>query len=782
MIIIDKFGNAGDARPRNTIYKRKERCGMMKRMLALLTCLVLMASLLAVAAPSAMALAGAKKGGDGKIYAWGCDMSQWNVNGATYTDYSWVDFNKMKADGCDFVILRIGDQKPDYDRKADPTFVTLYNMARAAGMHVGAYYYCYKTTRAGAVDDAQWCIDIMEKNNMYFEYPIYFDVEAKNQESLSTSKLVDLCLGWCETMEAAGYFPGVYSTAAHSLNELQASSLYNYDTWVAVVKRETSGTQYNPNKDNTSFMSKYGMWQYAWTSNSWSEPEYDGAYWYNSEYGWRLDLNVAYRDYPSIMQTYGYNNVVTKHTISFETNGGSAVSPVKVTDGEKLQQPANPTKYAMEFGGWYCNPELTDPYDFNTPVPYDFTLYAKWNEAYWGAQTNLMPNEQQLQLEDFNGEGAIWPYYNNDAYGSVTFYNGVTNADNWSWPSAHMAYENSFDAVNDGYLYVKKDGTAQFNVVLTYLDKNGEAHDLYLSDVAKLSGSTDFPAGPMEDFYDVGSYIRNLGHAPASGNVKFTKVTYYVIGAKDSYVKLYDLKFTPKFELADPYKTMMNANITQLTGKGNYTYNNGTLTVNATAADGYSVKMNVGDSINPTEMSKLLMDVSATAPFNVTLELTNGNGTANMEVKNEFFNVFDMPGGETALPAGNWNVVMNLLGYYEWNGGAVSESQIKSVTVTLMGEGTLTMKALQASRLETVTYVQDGRTSSGSLGDEPLPFIKGDLNGDGVITTADARFAMLHALGGQQLTGDALAAGDYNGDGEVTTTDARMMMLVALTT
>ena len=174
------------------------------KLLSVLCVAVLVCSMFAVAAPSVFALAGATKSGDGKIYAWGCDMSQWNVNGATYTDYSLVDFKKMKADGCDFVILRIGDQKPTYDRKADPTFVTLYNMAREAGMHVGAYYYCYKTTRAGAVDDAQFCIDIMEKNNMYFEYPIYFDVEAENQESLSTSKLIDLCLGWCETMEAAG--------------------------------------------------------------------------------------------------------------------------------------------------------------------------------------------------------------------------------------------------------------------------------------------------------------------------------------------------------------------------------------------------------------------------------------------------------------------------------------------------------------------------------------------------------------------------------------------------
>ena len=751
---------------------------MVKRLGAIVLALTMLVSLCAVAAPSAYALAGAKKSGDGKIYAWGCDMSQWNVNGATYTDYSWVDFKKMKADGCDFVILRIGDQKPTYDRKADPTFPTLYKMAREAGLHVGAYYYCYKTTRAGAVDDAQWCIDIMEKNNMYFEYPIYFDVEAENQTNLSTSKLVDLCLGWCETMEAAGYFPGVYSTAAHSLNELQDSSLYNYDTWVAKVKRETSGTQYNPTKDNTSYMSKYGMWQYAWTSNSWSEPEYDGAYWYTSDYGWRLDLNVAYRDYPTIMQTYGYNNCVTKHTITFETNGGSAVEPAKVKDGEKVPQPANPTKYAMEFGGWYCNPELTDPYDFNTPVPYDFTLYAKWNEAFWGGNNNLMPNEQQMQLNQFNDQGAIWPYWNNDEYNSVTMYNGVTNDENWSWPSAYMEYENSFDSANDAYLYVKKDGTAQFNVVLTYLDKNGEAHDLYLSDVG--NNGSDFPAGPLEAFYDVGSYIRNLGHTPASGNVKFTRVTYYVVGEKDSYVKLYDLKFTPKFAIADPYTTLMDSNIQQLSGAGNYTYNNGTLTMNSTSDNGYSIKMNIGKDINPTDFRNLLMDVTSSAKFNISVELTNGNGAADMSLNTEYFNVFDLQAAPDALPAGSWKPVMYLAGYYEWNGGAISSSTISSVTISVVGKGTLTLKAFQASRNDTVQYVQDGKSSSGSLSEGAADVMLGDIDGNGTVTTADARAVLQYTIGSYELSAEQMLAADYDGNGTITTADARDILISTL--
>lgn len=119
------------------------------------------------------------------------------------------------------------------------------------------------------------------------------------------------------------------------------------------------------------------------------------------------------------------------HTISFDSNGGSSVASVNVKDGSTLTQPANPTRYGFNFVGWYCNPELTDPYNFSTPVPYSFTLYAKWEEAYWGANTNLMPVDGLLVRNNYqNTDQCIWPYYNND--GSVTMYNGVTNDSNYS--------------------------------------------------------------------------------------------------------------------------------------------------------------------------------------------------------------------------------------------------------------------------------------------------------------------------------------------------------------
>ncbi|PAF29795.1 InlB B-repeat-containing protein [Paenibacillus sp. 7516] len=69
-----------------------------------------------------------------------------------------------------------------------------------------------------------------------------------------------------------------------------------------------------------------------------------------------------------------------KYTISFDTLGGSAVDDVSVEHGSKLTAPASPSRSGYTFSGWYIDPELKTPFDFDqTEMIADLTLYAKWN-------------------------------------------------------------------------------------------------------------------------------------------------------------------------------------------------------------------------------------------------------------------------------------------------------------------------------------------------------------------------------------------------------------------
>ena len=73
-------------------------------------------------------------------------------------------------------------------------------------------------------------------------------------------------------------------------------------------------------------------------------------------------------------------NAPVTHTVSFNSNGGSAVPAQTVPSGSTVTKPDDPTRDGFSFVGWYTDAGLTQAYDFATPVTGSFTLYAKWTE------------------------------------------------------------------------------------------------------------------------------------------------------------------------------------------------------------------------------------------------------------------------------------------------------------------------------------------------------------------------------------------------------------------
>lgn len=66
------------------------------------------------------------------------------------------------------------------------------------------------------------------------------------------------------------------------------------------------------------------------------------------------------------------------YTITFNSNGGTAVSSVIATEGIVPTAPTPPTKADSVFVGWYSNSGLTTLFSFSAPISADMTLYAKW--------------------------------------------------------------------------------------------------------------------------------------------------------------------------------------------------------------------------------------------------------------------------------------------------------------------------------------------------------------------------------------------------------------------
>jgi len=61
--------------------------------------------------------------------------------------------------------------------------------------------------------------------------------------------------------------------------------------------------------------------------------------------------------------------------VTFDSDGGSAVSSANILLGESVAKPADPEKYGYIFAGWYLDDE---PYDFSSPLAGDITLVAQW--------------------------------------------------------------------------------------------------------------------------------------------------------------------------------------------------------------------------------------------------------------------------------------------------------------------------------------------------------------------------------------------------------------------
>lgn len=112
--------------------------------------------------------------------------------------------------------------------------------------------------------------------------------------------------------------------------------------------------------DSESAMSPYGSVEYGQTSTV----------------AWDLEFINA------ILTSIGADKVtspdLTTYTLTFESNGGSAVESQTVNVGEIPTKPTDPTREGYLFGGWYTDKDLTQQYNFSSTITSDTILYAKW--------------------------------------------------------------------------------------------------------------------------------------------------------------------------------------------------------------------------------------------------------------------------------------------------------------------------------------------------------------------------------------------------------------------
>lgn len=202
----------------------------------------------------------------------GIDVSHWQGD---------IDWNAVKDDGVEFAIIKSGGS--DNGFYEDSKFEENYANAKAAGVAVGAYYFVgalCKSSEDGAAD-AERFIDILQGKQ--FEYPVYVDFEAPDSSDKDGN--TDAVIAFCEVMENAGYFTGVYASEFSGFRErLDDSRLQHISHWVARYGDRPSTIPENV----------FGIWQY---SSEGSVAGIDG----------NVDMDTAYMDFTSIIKNVGLN-------------------------------------------------------------------------------------------------------------------------------------------------------------------------------------------------------------------------------------------------------------------------------------------------------------------------------------------------------------------------------------------------------------------------------------------------------------------------------------------
>ena len=94
-----------------------------------------------------------------------------------------------------------------------------------------------------------------------------------------------------------------------------------------------------------------------------------------------FDFNTAITGNITLYAKWLENSVVpTNYTVTFESNGGSAVASQTVANGSKATKPSDPTRDGFTFGGWYQDATLSVAFDFDTTITTNVKVYAKWTE------------------------------------------------------------------------------------------------------------------------------------------------------------------------------------------------------------------------------------------------------------------------------------------------------------------------------------------------------------------------------------------------------------------
>lgn len=196
----------------------------------------------------------------------------------------------------DFAIIRAGYGNNNIDGQA----VKNVRGCEANNIPYGLYWFSYAYSVEMAIKEAEHLINFIGDSKP--SYPLYFDFEYdsekyanKNGVTVTKNLLTEMATAFCNTLEKAGYYAGIYANADYIVNHFNSDIFNKYDLWYA----------YWSSNCNRSV----NMWQYT---SSGTVPGISG----------NVDMNKCYQDYPNIM----LNNTLNGFRTDTNTGGNEHIA------------------------------------------------------------------------------------------------------------------------------------------------------------------------------------------------------------------------------------------------------------------------------------------------------------------------------------------------------------------------------------------------------------------------------------------------------------------------
>ena len=206
---------------------------------------------------------------NGSVQMRGIDISKYQATAQSDGTYkTTIDWEKVKNDGIDFVMIRVGYRGAENGTiYEDPTFQAHMEGAQNAGINVGVYFFSQAITEAEAKEEAKWVYNKIKEYRL--DFPICIDSEAVytssgkggRANSLTKAARTKVTAAFCNAVASYGYTPLIYASTSWLNNNLDMSTLSKFDVWVAQY-----GSNNGKDSHKVAYTGKYTMWQFTSTA------------------------------------------------------------------------------------------------------------------------------------------------------------------------------------------------------------------------------------------------------------------------------------------------------------------------------------------------------------------------------------------------------------------------------------------------------------------------------------------------------------------------------------